>query len=78
MGGSLAGVAWVVNVANLKAARRTGDPACGFSAEVRLHGADYAPRLRPTAQKTAPPAGKDHRPAAGEGAARGVIPPQAL
>jgi hypothetical protein len=38
MGGSLEGVAWVVSVANLKAARRTGDLACGFSAEVRLHG----------------------------------------
>ncbi len=45
MEGSLAGVAWVVSVANLKAARRTGDPACGFSAEIRLHGDDYAPRL---------------------------------
>ena len=44
IGGSLAGVAWVVSVANLKAARRTGDRSCGFSAEVRLHGDQYAAR----------------------------------
>src|SRR5262249_19061893 len=44
MGGSLEGVAWVVSVANLKAARRTGDRACGFSAEVRLHANQYAAR----------------------------------
>jgi hypothetical protein len=44
MGGSLEGVAWVVSVANLKAARRTGDLACGFSAEVRLHGDQHTAR----------------------------------
>jgi hypothetical protein len=44
MGGSLDAVAWVVSVANLKAARRTGDRACSFSAEVRLHGNQYAAR----------------------------------
>jgi hypothetical protein len=44
IGGSLAAVSWVVSVANLKAARRTGDRACGFSAEVRLHGDQYQAR----------------------------------
>ena len=44
IGGSLEGVAWVVSVANLKAARRTGDRACSFSAEIRLHGDQYAAR----------------------------------
>jgi hypothetical protein len=42
--GSLDGVVWIVSVANRKAARRTADPACGFSAEVLLHGNQYEAR----------------------------------
>lgn len=44
LGGTLARVSWQVSVANLKAARRTKDPACGFSAEVKLAADDHAPR----------------------------------
>lgn len=40
MGGSLSGVTWQASVANLKAARRTKDPACGFSAEVKVAASD--------------------------------------
>ena len=36
---------WQVSVANLKAARRTKDPACGFSAEVKLAADDHAPKV---------------------------------
>jgi hypothetical protein len=44
LGGALAHVTWQVSVANLKAARRTKDPACGFSAEVKLAADDHTPR----------------------------------
>jgi hypothetical protein len=44
LGGALGRVTWQVSVANLKAARRTKDPACGFSAEVRLTADDHAPK----------------------------------
>jgi hypothetical protein len=44
LGGDLSNVAWQVSVANLKAARRTKNAACGFSAEVKFAGNDHAPR----------------------------------
>jgi hypothetical protein len=43
-GGDLSRVTWQVSVANLKAARRTKNAACGFAAEVRFAGDDHAPR----------------------------------
>ena len=43
LGGALAHVTWQASVANLKAARRTKDPACGFSAEVKLAADDHMP-----------------------------------
>lgn len=44
LGGALGRVTWQVSVANLKAARRTKDQACGFSAEVKLTADDQTPR----------------------------------
>jgi hypothetical protein len=44
MGGGLSRLTWQVSVANLKAARRTKNAACGFAAEVRFAGDDHAPR----------------------------------
>jgi hypothetical protein len=44
LGGAPAGVTWQVSVANLKAARRTKNAACGFSAEVRLAADDHEPK----------------------------------
>ena len=44
LGGSLSRITWQVTVANLKAARRTKDQACGFSAEVRLAANDHVPK----------------------------------
>ena len=44
LGGALARVTWQVSVANLKAARRTKDAACGFSAEVKLAANDHVPK----------------------------------
>ena len=41
LGGALSKISWQVSVANLKAARRTKDPACGFSAEIRVAGDDH-------------------------------------
>jgi hypothetical protein len=40
LGASLAAVSYVVEAANLKAARRTGDPTCGFSARVEVLARD--------------------------------------
>ena len=44
LGGDLSRVTWQVSVANLKAARRTKNAACGFSAEVKFAGDDHRPR----------------------------------
>jgi hypothetical protein len=41
IGGSLDRVKYAVHAANLKAARRTGDPACGFEAEIAVQGDDF-------------------------------------
>src|SRR5436309_11103699 len=41
MGGSLANVKFVVTVANRKAARRTGDPACSFGASLEVVATDH-------------------------------------
>lgn len=58
LGGSLARVTWQVSVANLKAARRTKNTACGFSAEVKLSGNDHAAKrllaVSPNVAGTAP------------------------
>jgi hypothetical protein len=58
LGGSLARVTWRVSVANLKAARRTKNTACGFSAEIRLAGDDHSSRpllaISPNVAGTAP------------------------
>ena len=58
LGGSLARVTWQVSVANLKAARRTKNTACGFSADIRLAGDDHSPRpllaISPNVAGTAP------------------------
>jgi hypothetical protein len=53
-GGALAAVTWQVSAANLKAARRTKDPACGFSAEVQLAADDHAPRALLAASPNVP------------------------
>jgi hypothetical protein len=45
LGGSLSNVTYRVNAANLKAARRTKDPACGFGAEVTVSPADPTPQV---------------------------------
>lgn len=44
LGGSLPRVKYVVRAANLKAARRTGDPASGYAAEVTIAGDDFVPK----------------------------------
>jgi hypothetical protein len=44
MGGRLARVKYMVRAANLKAARRTGDPASGYAAEITLQGDDFTPK----------------------------------
>lgn len=58
LGGALGRVTWQVSVANLKAARRTKDPACGFSAELLLSADDHVPRsllaVSPNVAGTAP------------------------
>jgi hypothetical protein len=41
-GGSLASVQYTITAANRKAARRTGDPACAFSASLQVLGNDHA------------------------------------
>ena len=40
-GSGLSRVTYRVNAANLKAARRCGDPACGFSEQVTIQGNDF-------------------------------------
>jgi hypothetical protein len=40
---SAAGVTYSVQAANLKAARRSGDPACGFVANIEVHADDNEP-----------------------------------
>jgi hypothetical protein len=45
LGGSLSNVTYRVSAANLKAARRTKDPACGFGAEVTVSPADPMPQV---------------------------------
>jgi hypothetical protein len=42
-GGSLAGVAFTVTAANRKAARRTGNETCAFSARIQVAGDDHDP-----------------------------------
>src|SRR5260370_907100 len=37
--------AYGVSAANLKAVRRTKDPACGFGTEVELRANDHAPKM---------------------------------
>ncbi len=41
LGASLDAVSYVVEAANLKAARRTDDPGCGFNARVEVRASDY-------------------------------------
>jgi hypothetical protein len=43
-GGTLDGVSYSISVANLKAARRTGDAACSFIAQAEFNGNDHVPR----------------------------------
>ncbi|MET4315695.1 hypothetical protein [Bradyrhizobium sp. RT4b] len=58
LGGSLERISWQVSVANLKAARRTKNAACGFSAEVKIAGDDHKARpllaISPNVAGTAP------------------------
>jgi hypothetical protein len=42
-GGSVDGVTFTVTASNHKAARRTGDPACAFTARIEVLGNDYNP-----------------------------------
>ncbi len=42
-GGSLDGITFVVTASNRKAARRTGDPSCAFTARLEVVGNDFSP-----------------------------------
>jgi len=44
LGGGLDRIVYTIRAANLKAARRTGDPACGFAATVVVRGNDFRPK----------------------------------
>ncbi|MFM0336862.1 hypothetical protein [Paraburkholderia fungorum] len=44
LGGALSGVSYRVSAANLKATRRTKDPACGFGAEIDLRADNHDPQ----------------------------------
>jgi hypothetical protein len=63
LGGDLSRVTWQVSVANLKAARRTKNAACGFAAEVSFAGDDHAPQpllaVSPNIAGTAPLVSED-------------------
>src|SRR6266849_9317838 len=54
-GGSLGGVRFTVTAVNRKAARRTGDDACTFSAQVQISGIDYDPHPLLASSSGSPP-----------------------